>query len=167
MTQATKKPNAKPAAVDTPAAIAAQTEQFFTTASTALDLVTTRSRAAMEQSANALDAITDLTRGNIEALIASSRIASAGIQDITRGLVDFTRAQVEQTTGAARDLAQAKTPAEAMEMQRAFAKVQFSTALSEAARLTQAMIATMNEARAPLQARASSIAQAATAAKGD
>jgi hypothetical protein len=137
----------------------AQTEQAISMAKANFEQIATKSREAMEQSLKTVDAITDMSRGNVDALIESSRVASSGMQAIVQEVAVYSKHALERTAVAAKTLSQAKTAPEIMHFQSEFAQVEFNSAIAEMTKLSQEMFKTMAAIFEPLQNRAVAAAQ--------
>ena len=134
--------------------MASHTENAMATGKATLEQVATKSREAMEQSMKHVDEMAGLARGNVEAMLASSRAATSGIEAIAREVAEFSRKAFEETTAAARAMTTVKTPNELMALQNDFAKTQFDAAVAEMSKLSETMVKLMGEVFEPMQARA-------------
>ncbi len=155
-TAAPAEPTAQPTAV---AMMTPQSEQAITFAKNQLDVASTKSREAMQVGLKAFDAVTTMSRGNVDALLQSSRVASGAFNAIAKEFADYSKQSVERAASAAQSLTSAKTVPELMQMQSEFARVEFATAIAEATRLSQAMVATMTAIVEPLQQQVKAAAQ--------
>jgi hypothetical protein len=143
----------------TAAMMTAQTEQAITMAKASFEQVANKSREAMAQNLKTVDVITEMTRGNFDALLESSRVASGGFQVIAQDVAAFSKHSMERTAAAAKSLSQAKTAPELMQLQGEFARAEFGTAIAEMTKLSQAMFTTMTAVFEPLQKQAVIAAQ--------
>lgn len=155
---------AAPAAPEAPtgstaAVFTAQTEQAIAAAKQAFDQIATRSREAMEQGLKSVSRITEMNRGNVDALLESSRAASGGMQAMAADFAAFSKLSFERTASAAQTIGRARTAPELMQLQSEFARNEFSTAISEYSRLTQHMFQTLSAMFEPLQKHAITAAQ--------
>jgi hypothetical protein len=141
------------------AMMTAFTEQSIKQAKANLDQIAIKSREAMEQNIKTVDAVTAMTRGNVDAFLESSRVASGGLQSIAQEVADYSKRALERTTSVARSLTQAKTAPELMQLQSEFARAEFNSAISEIAKLSEAMFKTMTATFEPLQKQAMAAAQ--------
>jgi phasin family protein len=154
----TAKPAASSAAEPTAAATAvtaltAQADQAIGFAKNSLEQVTAKSREAMEQGLKAMDTVTSMSNGNVDALLESSRAASGAFQSIAEEVAQYSKQSVERTTAAVRAMADAKTVPELIQVQSDFARTEFAAAIAETTRLAQTVFATMTAIAAPLQSR--------------
>jgi len=134
--------------------MASTTESAMATGNATFEQVATKSREAIEHSMKSVDEMAHMARGNVEAMLASSRAATQGIEAIARDVADFSRKTFEETTAAARAMATVKTPNELMALQNDFAKTQFDAAVAQMSKLSETMVKLMGEVFEPMQARA-------------
>ena len=143
-----------------PAALmTAQTEQAITMAKASFEQIATKSREAMEQSMKTVGVVTEMTRGNVDALLESSRAAAGGMQVIAQEVADYGKQTFERTTAAGRTMALARTAPELIQLQSEFARTEFTTAIAEYSKLSQTMFQTMTAMFEPLQKQAITAAQ--------
>ena len=116
-----------------------------------MEQVAAKSREAAEQGMKSLDELSQMARGNVEAMLASSRAATAGLEAIAHQVADFSRKSFEETTAAARAMTTVKTPNELMQLQNDFAKTQFDHAVAEMSKLSETMVKLMGEVFEPIQ----------------
>jgi hypothetical protein len=138
----------------TAAMMESQTEQAIVLAKANFEHIAHKSREAMEQSIQTANFLAIMTRGNVDALLASSRVATGSLQSMANEVADYSKTTLERTTAAARALQQAKSATELMELQSAFARTEFTNAISEVLKLSEAMFQTMTAVFEPLQKQA-------------
>jgi phasin family protein len=131
-----------------------QTENAMAQGKATFEQVASKSREAIEHGMKSVDEMAGMARGNVEAMLASSRAAAQGIEAIAREVSDFARKSFEETTAAARAMTTVKTPNELMALQNDFAKTQFDAAVAEMSKLSETMVKLMGEVFEPMQARA-------------
>ncbi|WP_426166265.1 phasin family protein [Sandarakinorhabdus sp. DWP1-3-1] len=129
-------------------------EDAMTTGKAAMEQITAKSKEAVEQSMKSLDEITDMARGNVEALLASARAATAGIEQIATHVAEVSRKSFEEASTAMKAITSAKTPNELMQLQSDYAKGQFDQAVSEFSKLSEMMVKLAGEVFEPVQNRA-------------
>ncbi len=135
------------------ASVNTTTETAMNQGKAAFDQVASKSREAIEHGMKQVDEFAGMARGNVEAMLASSRAAAQGIEAIAREVADFSRKSFEETTAAARAMTTVKTPNELMQLQNDFAKTQFDAAVAEMSKLSETMVKLMGEVFEPMQAR--------------
>ena len=90
---------------------------------------------------------------NLDAVVASSRIAAKAHETAGAEVAAFTKKSYEDGLAAAKDLATAKTVAELMEKQTAYARTALEAYVSEATKINDIYVAATREAFAPLNDR--------------
>ena len=106
---------------------------------------------AVEASMKSMEDLTEMTRANVDALIASAKAATAGVEQVVTHLTEVSKKSFEDTTAMVKTLASAKTPNELMQLQSDFAKTQFDNAVAEYSKLTEMMIKLAGEVMEPVQ----------------
>lgn len=134
-------------------AIKTGTENAMSQGKAALEQVTAKSKEAIETGMKSLDEMTAMARGNVEALLASTKAATTGLESIAHQVADFSRKSFEETTAAARAMTTVKTPNELMQLQNDFAKTQFDAAISEMSKLSETLVKLAGEVFEPVQNR--------------
>jgi phasin family protein len=119
----------------------------------AMEQITAKSKEAVEQSMKSLDEMTDMARGNVEALIVSAKAAAAGVEAIAAHVTEVSKKSFEDASAVAKAMTSAKTPNELMQLQSDFAKAQFDGAVSEFSKLTEMMVKLGGEIMEPVQNR--------------
>lgn len=158
MSNVTKEKNGS--AASSPAALmTAQTEQAIKMAKASFEQIATRSREALEQNIKTIGVVTEMTRGNVDALLESSRAAAGGMQTIAQEVADYSKQAFERTTTAGRTMALARTAPELIQLQSEFARTEFSNSVAEYSKLSQTMFETMAAIFEPLQKQAITAAQ--------
>ncbi|MFZ4689094.1 MAG: phasin family protein, partial [Polymorphobacter sp.] len=128
-------------------------EAAMTSGKAAMEQITAKSKEAVESSMKSLDEMTDMARGNVEALLASARAASTGIESITSHISEVSKKSFEEASAIAKSMTSAKTPNEMMQIQSDFAKTQYDSAVAEFSKLTEMMVKLAGEVMEPVQNR--------------
>ena len=128
-------------------------EAAMTNGKAAMEQVAAQAKDAVESSMKSLDEMTEVARGNVEALLASARVAAAGFETLAAHISEVSRKSFEATTTTARAMTSVKTPNELFQMQSDFAKAQFDSAVSEFSKLTEMMVKMSGEVMEPVQNR--------------
>ena len=108
---------------------------------------------AAETQFKAADEVAAFGKSNVEAFIQAGTIFFHGFEELARTVVGLTQAQVESSMTTAKALIGAKTLTEFTDLQNAFTKSTFDTAVSEATHLSELAIKITNEAIEPISAR--------------
>ncbi|WP_439545986.1 phasin family protein [Sandarakinorhabdus sp.] len=135
----------------TTATLNAQTETAINSGKAAMEQVAAKSKEAVEASMKSLDEMNDMARANVDALIASARVATAGVEQVVAHLTEVSKKSFEESTAMMKNLAAAKTPNDLMQLQTEYAKAQFDTAVSEYSKLTEMMVKLAGEIMEPVQ----------------
>ena len=134
-------------------AMKAGAQNAYTNGKAAFEQVTTKSKETIEQGMKSLDEMGTMAKGNVEALLASTKAATAGLEAIAHQVADFSRKSFEETTAAARAMTTVKSPNELMQLQSDFAKTQFDAAVAELSKLSETMVKLAGEVFEPVQNR--------------
>jgi phasin family protein len=118
-----------------------------------------RGQEAARRTQQVSENFADLARGNVEALVESSRVAAEGARSIGQDVIAKGREGVEEAAGAIRTLAEAKSPTEFVQLQSEIARASFDRLVAESSRLTESMVKLAGEAIQPLSNRASANAE--------
>lgn len=113
------------------------------------------SQEAMSKSAKLAEELVGITRGNVEALVSSGRIAVAGAQAIGQEAVELGKQGLEEASAAVKGFAEAKSPTELMQRQSDYARAAFDRMVSNSSRMTESLVKFAGEAFEPLSTRAS------------
>ncbi|MBC7159885.1 MAG: phasin family protein [Porphyrobacter sp.] len=122
----------------------------------------TRAKAAYEKGTEAMTEVTELAKGNVEALVESTKIIAAGMQDIGRTYAEEAKAAYEQITADMKELAAIKSPTELFQLQGKIMRRNFDSLVAASSKNTEAMMKLVNEAFAPLSSRMSAAAEKMT-----
>lgn len=128
-------------------------EAAMTSGKEAMEKISAQAKDAAETSMKSIEDMTDLARGNVEAMLASARVAAAGFETVAAHISDVSRKSFESTTAAARAMTSAKTPNEMFQLQSDFAKSQFDHAVAEFSKMTEMMVKLSGEVMEPVQNR--------------
>lgn len=112
-----------------------------------------RAKGAAERGAKLFDEVNGFTKGNVEALVESGRIAAKGFESLGQGAADYARRQIETATANMRQLASVKSPTEFVKLQADFTRAAFDQAVAETSRSTEAMLKLAGEIVQPISNR--------------
>ena len=112
-----------------------------------------RAKTAFEKSAKIGEDLTELTKGNVEAIVASARVAAKGAEALTQEAADYSKKSFETATGALKSFAAVKSPTELFQLQSDYAKSSFDNAVAEASKLSEAWVKLAGEVFQPLSSR--------------
>jgi phasin family protein len=112
-----------------------------------------RAKAAMEKSAKVGEELTEFTKGNVEALVASAKTAAKGAETLGQEVADYGKKSFESATTAMKSMATVKSPTELFQLQSEFAKSSFDGAVAEASKLSEAWLKLAGDVFQPLSSR--------------
>lgn len=118
-----------------------------------------RTKTAVEKSAKIVEELADLTRGNVEALVASSKVAAKGVEILAQDAADYGRKSFEGASAAFKSFAEVKTAADFLKLQSDYARSAFDAAVAETARLSETVLKLANDVAEPINSRYAVAAQ--------
>ena len=114
---------------------------------------TDRTKGAMEKGAKLIEEMNDFGKGNVEAVVESTKIAARGIEAMSQDAAAYTRKSFEGATAAMRTLAAVKSPTEFMKLQSDYARSMMDAMIAETSRSTEAMLKLAGEVAQPISNR--------------
>jgi phasin family protein len=145
----------KDATMETIQSITEKTKSLFTNGfggTTTTDF-TEQAKGAMEKSAKMAEDFVAFGKGNIEALVESSKIAAKNVEALGQEAADYAKTSFEHATEAAKTLAAAKSPTEFVKLQSDYARTAFDTMIAEGSRSTERMLKMFGEFAQPISNR--------------
>ena len=145
----------KDATMDTIQSITEKTKSLFTNGfggTTTTDF-TEQAKGAMEKSAKMAEDFVAFGKGNIEALVESSKIAAKNVEALGQEAAEYAKTSFESATEAAKTLAAAKSPTEFVKLQSDYARTAFDTMIAEGSRSTERMLKMFGEFAQPISNR--------------
>ena len=121
--------------------------------------VNDRAKSAIERNTRFAEELTELGRGNVEALVASTKVAARGLETIGQEVAEFGRRSFEDASAAMRGFADVKSPADFFRLQTEFARSQFDNVVSESSKLSEKMIKLAGDVAEPVANRANVAAE--------
>jgi phasin family protein len=175
---AVKKPAAKPvvakkivkrAAVKSPAKVtpliklkdtimtktAATTEDYTAKIKDAVATAQDRAKAAFEKTSAYASEYGEFTKGNLEAVVESGKILTAGLQDMGKTYVAEGKSAVETLTADVKEIAGVKSPADFFKLQGEMLRRNFDAAVASGSKHSEAMVKLAGDAFAPISTRVS------------
>lgn len=118
-----------------------------------------RTKSAMEKSAKFAEEIADLTRGNVEALVASSKVAAKGVETLSQEAAEFGRKSFEDASAAFKSFAEVKSATDFFKLQSDYARGAFDAAVAESAKVSEAFLKIAGDVAEPITSRYSVAAE--------
>lgn len=112
-----------------------------------------KAKASVEKSTKAIEELSDITKGNVEALVESGKIAAKGFETLGQEAVDYGRKNFEKATASIKSFSTVKTPTEFFQLQSQLLSSSFDELTKEAAKSSEALIKLAGEVAQPLTAR--------------
>lgn len=131
------------------------TTEFSEKFQTAFKEASEKAKAAFEKSQASFGDIGEFAKGNVEALVESSKILSTGLQELGKGYVTEGKSAFETLTAEFKDLAAAKSPTEFFEKQSSLLRKHFDAAVAVSSKNSEAVLKLANEAFQPISNRVS------------
>jgi phasin family protein len=112
-----------------------------------------RAKAATEKSAKIVEQLADLTRGNVEAIVASSKIAAKGVETMSQDAAEYSRKSFEEASAVLKSFAEVKSATDFFKLQGDFARSAFDAAVAESARVSETVLKLAGEVAEPINSR--------------
>lgn len=112
-----------------------------------------KAKVAMEKSAKAAEELGELTKGNLEAIVESSKIAAKGVETLGQEAVEFGRKSIEKSTTTFKSFAAVKSPTEFFQLQSELMSATMDSFASEAAKSSEAMLKLFGDVSKPISNR--------------
>ena len=112
-----------------------------------------RAKGAMEKGTRMIEELNAFGKGNVEAIVESSKIAARGFETIGQEAADYGRKSFEGLTAAARTMATVKSPTEFMKLQGEFMRQMFDSMVAETSKNTETMLKLAGEVAQPISNR--------------
>jgi phasin family protein len=127
----------------------AAAEQIKTVVSEAND----RAKTAMEKSAKVIEELAELGRGNVEAIVASSKVAAKGVEGLSQDAANYSRKSFENASAAFKGFADVKSATDLFRLQGEFARSAFDAAVAQSARVSETVLKLAGDVAEPLTSR--------------
>jgi phasin family protein len=112
-----------------------------------------RAKTAFEKSAKFGEEMTDFTKGNVEAIVASARVAAKGAESLTQEAAEYGKKSFETASATMKSFASVKSPTELFQLQSDYAKSTFDSAVAEASKLSEAWVKLATDVFQPISSR--------------
>lgn len=110
-------------------------------------------KGAMEKGQKMFDEMNSFSKGNIEAIVESTKIAAKGFESLGQDAVAYAKKSFEEATAAAKTLASVKSPTEFMKLQSDYVRSAFDMMVAETSRSTETMLKLAGEVAQPISNR--------------
>ena len=118
-----------------------------------------RTKNMSERSTRIIEEMTDLARGNVEAIVTSSKVAARGIETLSQEAAEFGRKSFEEASATVRTFAEVRSATDFFRLQSEFAKSQFDSLVAESSKMSEAVLKLAGEVAEPITSRYSVAAE--------
>ncbi|MBO9622239.1 MAG: phasin family protein [Sphingomonas sp.] len=112
-----------------------------------------RTKAAVEKSTKLVEEANEFAKGNLEAVVESSRIAAKGFEALGQEAAEYSRKSFESATAALKTLAAVKSPTEFFKLQSDYVRSAFDSYVAETSKNTEAVLKLAGDAAQPISNR--------------
>lgn len=112
-----------------------------------------RTKSAVEKSTKLFEEMNDFNKGNIEAVVESSRVAAKAAETLSQHAAETARKNFEQATAAMKSMASVKTPTELFQLQSDLARKSFDDMMAEMSKTSETMLKLAGDVFQPLSNR--------------
>lgn len=137
----------------------AKTTDFVDTAKSVAADAQTRLKSVYAKGTEVAGDVVAFHKHNLEAVVESGKVLTAGMQDMGREAVTDTKKVAEQVTEDVRLMAAVKSPTELLKLQGDMTRRNLDAAIAYGSKSTEAWLKLANEAMAPITSRASEAAE--------
>lgn len=121
--------------------------------------VNERTRTQIERNTRIAEEMTELGKGNVEAMVASTKIVAKGIETVGQEVAEYSRKSFEDASAALKSFTQVKSATDFFRLQSDFARSQFDGLVAESSKLSETMIKLAGDVAEPLASRYSVAAE--------
>ena len=114
-----------------------------------------RAKTALEKSQAAMGDVNEFSKGNLEALVETSKVLASGIQTMGKSYVAEVKSTFETIQADAKELTAVKSPKEFVEIQSKLLRKYFDNAVAFNSKNAEATLKLANEAFQPISSRVS------------
>lgn len=118
-----------------------------------------KAKATAEKSAKAMEEMTTLAKGNVEALVESGKIAAKGVETMGQTAAEFGKSSFEKTSAAMKSMAAVKSPTEFFQLQSELLSASFDDFAKETAKASEALLKLAGDVAQPISTRVSIVSE--------
>ena len=115
--------------------------------------VNERAKNNVEKSAKLVEEFAELTKGNVEALVASSKLAVKGVETLSQEAADYSRRSFEEASAALKSFAEVKSPTDFFRLQSDFVRSAFDSWVGQSSKQSEAVLKLAGEVAEPITSR--------------
>ena len=121
--------------------------------------VNERARTQIERSTRIAEEMTELSKGNVEAFVASTKVVAKGLETVGQEVAEYSRKSFEDASAALKSFTEVKSATDFFRLQSDFARSQFDGLVAESSKLSETMIKLAGDVAEPLASRYSVAAE--------
>lgn len=114
-----------------------------------------KAKEAKEKTAAAATELTAITKGNVEAIVESGKVATKGAETFGQSAAEYSRTSFEKASAALKSFAAAKSPTEFLQLHSEFVTSSFDSLAKETAKNSEAMLKLAGDIVQPISNRVS------------
>lgn len=126
---------------------------------TAFTDVNEKAKVALEKSSKAIEEMGELTKGNYDAIVESSKIAAKGVETLSQEAVEFSRKSFEKSTATFKSFAAVKSPTEFFQLQSELMSAAFDSFATEAAKNSEKFLKLAGDVSQPISNRVAIVSE--------
>jgi phasin family protein len=126
--------------------------------------VNERARTQIERNTRIAEEMTELSKGNVEAFVASTKVVAKGLETVGQEVAEYSRKSFEDASAALKSFTEVKSATDFFRLQSDFARSQFDGLVAESSKLSETMIKLAGDVAEPLASRYSVAAERVKAA---
>ena len=126
--------------------------------------VNERARTQIERNTRIAEEMTELGKGNVEAMVASTKLVAKGLETVGQEVAEYSRKSFEGASAALKSFTEVKSASDFFRLQSEFARTQFDGFVAESSKLSETMIKLAGDVAEPLASRYSVAAERVKAA---
>lgn len=107
----------------------------------------------VEKLSKGMEGASAFSQGNVEAMVKSSELAVKAVEGMNTEFTAFTKKSFDDSVAAAKELASAKTVAELIEKQTAFAQSSVEQFVAQSTKMNEMFASVMKDVTAPWNTR--------------
>lgn len=143
-------------AIETTKKVAAEAKEKF---QAAFGDFNEKAKAAVEKSSKIVEELNELTKGNVEAIVESGKIAAKGAESFGQEAAEYSRKSFEKATATLKSFASVKSPTEFFQLQSEFFSSSFDSLASEASKSSEAVLKLAGDVVQPLSTRVALVSE--------
>lgn len=115
--------------------------------------VNERTKTAVEKGTKLVEEFNEFSKGNVEAIVESSKIAAKGIETLGQDAAEYGRKHFEGASAALKGLSGAKTPSDFFKLQSDYVRSAFDSIVAETSKNTESLVKLAGEIAQPISNR--------------